>query len=282
MTGISPGTIIASASTQVLSFTGTHFSAGLTVTISPSIGTLSGNAISNLTSTSFQVNATITTNGSYTAVVNSGGEASSPFAFNVQAAPTFTLTGSVREGVPTTFVVIQGATITIQDGPYAGRTTTTDSNGAYQIDGLTGSMNVTAAKSGYNSTTSSVNLSSNQTLNFNLNPPNVTVDETFTGSVDGGSAACQDTAFSTKPCKVTIIPVHNSGVIDATLTWSGGADLDLSLWRGTTLLASSRTASASTEHVSASASGGSNYELHVTYYDGSVIANYTLKVTHPK
>ncbi len=285
VTSVSPATITASASPQTIIVTGTNFAAGLTAVITPIVGTVSGAAISNVTSTSFQVSVTIATAGAYTIVVNSGGQASSAFAFTVQAAPTFTLSGTVRETAPTASVLVSGVTITIQDGSFAGRTATTDTIGAYQIAGLTGSMNVVAAKTGYDTTAASVNLSSgNQTLNFSLNPTAQTLDETFTGTINGGSDTCSDGTL-TKACSIVILAIHNTGLVDATLTWTGGissADLDLSLWRGSTvLLAKSATATA-TEHVSATATSGSNYELHVTYSTGSVPVTYTLRVTHPK
>jgi hypothetical protein len=81
---------------------------------------------------------------------------------------------------------------------------------------------------------------------------------------------------------VRTIPLHHGGVIDATLTWNGTADLDLELWRaGASTEIASSDGVRGTEHVSADVAGGSNYELRVIYYSGATIASYFLRVIHP-
>lgn len=73
--------------------------------------------------------------------------------------------------------------------------------------------------------------------------------------------------------------------LEAVLTWtpsgSSAADLDLSLWRGTTVIARSTSVTQPESVSSAVSSLSGPYSLHVTYYSGSSIANYTLRVTHP-
>jgi len=212
---------------------------------------------------------------------------STPTPTPTPSATTFALTGAVTESAPTTATRITGATITIADGPNAGRTAITDSAGAFLFSGLQQSgFTVNAAAPGYAPTSRSVTLTSNQTIAFGLFPNARSMSETFTGTISGGDAACSggDGTYRDKPCKVITIPVHNAGAIDATLTWSPGsvADLDLSLFSqgSTSAIARSTSATGASEHVSSNLSGGSTYELHVTYYGGSNITNYTVTVTH--
>ena len=79
-----------------------------------------------------------------------GGESTSPTAPTPPTAPapsTFTLTGQVvnQVGIP-----LEGVTIVVLDGPYQGRSTGTRSDGRYVLPDLTGNLNVSARKSGYN------------------------------------------------------------------------------------------------------------------------------------
>lgn len=102
--------------------------------------------------------------------------------------------------------------------------------------------------------------------------------DTVTGNLSGGDGTCSD-GLSQKPCRAYPFHVSSAGSVQASLTWAEGADLDLTLWRGSSLIASSRGVT-HTEAVSSNVSPG-DYELHVTYYSGAVIANFTLTVTHP-
>jgi hypothetical protein len=105
-----------------------------------------------------------------------------------------------------------------------------------------------------------------------------TITQTIAGSVSGGDAPCSDGIF-VKPCRVYGFRLTSAGALFATLSSAESADLDLSLFRGSQLIASSRGVRNS-EAVSANLSP-SDYELRVTYYSGSTIANFTLTVTRP-
>src|SRR5262249_47908260 len=162
----------------------------------------------------------------------------------------------------------------------------TDGAGNYSIGALkSGGFNITVSAPGYQSVSRGVTLSANSTQNFSLLPVFRMLNETLTGSISGGDATCSggDGVFTTKPCKVMRFNVHNDGALTATLDWSPNrvADLDLSLFRGSTMIARSATATGGRETVSASLTAGFVYELHVTYYSGSAITNYTVAVGHP-
>jgi hypothetical protein len=111
-------------------------------------------------------------------------------------------------------------------------------------------------------------------------PPR-TIEENFSGALSGGTTTtCSDGIF-VKPCARFTFTPANSGSLEAVLDWSGSADLDLTLWRGSTLLAEAKSATRRPEIVSSAVSGGVSYSLVVTYYSGSTITNFTLRVTRP-
>jgi CarboxypepD_reg-like domain len=92
---------------------------------------------------------------------------------------TFSLTGAVTGGnvfTGTTPTAILGATVSVIDGPNAGKSTTTDASGKYTFTGLQQSgftVNVSAVD--YVSQSRPVTLTSNQTLNFVLTQPPATI-----------------------------------------------------------------------------------------------------------
>lgn len=195
---------------------------------------------------------------------------------------TFTLSGGVTESEPTTSNKIAGATVAFVDGANAGKTATADSAGNYQITNvLAGAFTVRAGAAGYQEATRPVTISADTSLTIALNPTprNVTTDSS--GTVSGGDTPCSD-GTSEKGCKILMLDIHNPGTLEATLEWENPTtDLDLTLWRGTTLLADSRDEFSLREVVSSSIVTGATYELRVTYYAGSVITPYKLRVTHP-
>ena len=101
---------------------------------------------------------------STTTTVNTAPSATTP-----PVASTFSLTGTISftglgSGIP-------AASVTILDGPNAGRTTQTDNAGAYSFSGLTSAgFNVQISASGFATVTRGVNLASNTTLSVSLLP----------------------------------------------------------------------------------------------------------------
>jgi hypothetical protein len=87
------------------------------------------------------------------------------------APTTFSLTGRVTESAPSAFVAVSGATLSVADGPNAGRTATTNNNGDYQFTGLQGGgFTVSVTAPGYQATSAGINLTGNLTRSFSLDP----------------------------------------------------------------------------------------------------------------
>ena len=97
---------------------------------------------------------------------------------------TWSLTGQVTDS--TTSTPIPGATLSIVDGPNAGKSTTTDSAGNYSLTGLQQSgFTVNVSADGYFSSSKGVTLTSNQTVSFQLTPA---VTFTVSGTVTDGTS----------------------------------------------------------------------------------------------
>ena len=110
--------------------------------------------------------------------------------------------------------------------------------------------------------------------------------ETFTGSISGGSpvfptcgaAALTSTFLEDKPCSTVSVVPNTSGTLTASLTWRGGnSDLDLYLFRGDDRLASSVGVGAE-EEIRSRVSEGMTYQLVVSYYRGSRVEDFMLRV----
>jgi hypothetical protein len=220
-----------------------------------------------------------------------GGDAG-PMAPSITITPTptsspnsFTLTGRVTESAPTQIDGVKGALLTIGDSVNAGRSTSTDAYGFYSISGLqSAGFTLNLSADGYVNTSQAVSVTSNTTMNLQLAPVARQMSHTSTGQLTGTDGTCSDGA-SQKPCRILVFPVHNAGPIDAALTWNPGevADLDLTLFQTGTQapITGSAAAGASPERVSAHVTGGSTYELRVTYRSGRAGTTYTLRVTYP-
>jgi hypothetical protein len=190
------------------------------------------------------------------------------------------LSGGVTESEPTTAKKIPGATVAFVDGTNAGKTATADAEGNYRItDVLAGAFTVRASAAGYQDATRPVTINADTTLVIALNPTPAILTIERTGTVSGGDNRCSDGDFG---CQILTLDIHNPGTLEATLEWENpSSDLDLALWRGTTLLADSQGEFVLEETVSSSIVTAATYELHVIYYAGSVITPYKLRVTHP-
>jgi Carboxypeptidase regulatory-like domain len=82
-----------------------------------------------------------------------GRSPTSPNRIAPATQPIYSLTGIVTEpvGVP-----VEGATVTVADGPYKGKSSRTDGAGHYTLIGVEGSFNVQVDKDGYTSSTKPV------------------------------------------------------------------------------------------------------------------------------
>jgi hypothetical protein len=205
-----------------------------------------------------------------------------PIAAPTSSAP-ISLNGRVTESAPTATTGIEGAVVTITDGPNAGRSGVTNLYGLYSISDLQpGAFTISVAADDYVGTSERVACSASSTSDFQLLPVAKTVTHILTGDIGGDDGTCSDSIYK-RPCRIVVIPVHNVGPVDAVLTWSGGsADLDLSLFQTgvSTPLDRSAASGAGPEQVHASLTTGATYEFRITYAGGTGRANYTLRVTH--
>lgn len=200
---------------------------------------------------------------------------------NLAALPSsFALSGTVSETIPTASTRIAGARVEVMDGPHAGKSAMTAGDGTFRIEGLTGNLNVRITAPNYEDHSVGFDMSQDRTATINIKPVFAPVNQELTGTISGGDTTCSDGTF-TKPCKTINFGLHHNGNIVVDMDWSPGTtDLDLTLWRGGTLIASSKGVT-NRESVSSSGSAGSSYQLRITYYEGGSITNYRIRISRP-
>jgi hypothetical protein len=212
-----------------------------------------------------------------------GGGSTNPPSTN-NPAPSSTIgyvAGTVSETFPTASTAIQDVRVEVIGGTNAGKGVWTSPNGQYTLADLTfAALTLRFSKTGYQSRDVTMNFTATGTMqNTNLNPAPTIITEIQTGEISGGdSSTCGSS--EPLPCHVYTVNVHNAGPLEAKLTWSGGADLDLELYRNDTRIANSSEAGGTEELVSSTVSAGS-YQLRVIYYLGSTITKYTLRIARP-
>jgi len=84
-----------------------------------------------------------------------------------------------------------------------------------------------------------------------------------------------------QPCRTYAFTTTTNGTLQVTLSWSGGVDLDLELWRGTTRVISTLGGAGTAESMSVSLTPGS-YEVRVVYFSGTSGQNYQLQIIRPE
>lgn len=195
---------------------------------------------------------------------------------------TFTLSGRVTETPPTPNTGIGGAVVRITAGPNAGRSATTNQMGFYSIADVSPGSTINVSAQGYVETTRS-NGDGREGANFQLMPVPRTTTTTVSDTLTSQVGTCSD-GVSMRPCHIVTIAIHNSGPLEATLTWQPGDEpnLDLSLFRtgSPNVIARSASPGDDPEHLSANLPAGATYELRITYASGTSAAKYTLKATH--
>ena len=196
----------------------------------------------------------------------------------------FVLDGRVREEAPTADIFIPNATIRVLDGPDAGVTTTSDGNAYYVFrDGVTGgTVNVQVSAAGYETRSQAITgFTANRSVDLFLRPILRIVDETLSGTISGGDAACAG-SIANRPCRRFSFGTHHSGTAEAVLSWNTGVnDLDLELWSGNTRIASSTGVSRNEERVSSTVGPLGSYQWRVVYFSGSTVQAFTLRVRRP-
>jgi hypothetical protein len=110
ITAISPATLTASSTAQLLTFTGTGFQAGMNVALTAvggGINQLSGGLISVSSSTSFQIDVALPNAGTYQIVVtNPNGAISNTYSFQVSGALIQTISHIADGGGWSTFIIL--------------------------------------------------------------------------------------------------------------------------------------------------------------------------------
>jgi hypothetical protein len=198
------------------------------------------------------------------------------------AAPDkFVLSGRVTETPPTVNTGIGRALVRIVDGPDAGKSATTNSMGYYSILDVTPGSAISVSADGYVEMSHPGGNGRDQS-SFQLMPVPATRSSKMSDTLDASVGTCSD-GVSAKPCHIMTIPVHNSGPLEATLSWepAQSANLDLSLFRGDLPQPVYRAATdQAVEQISLEMRGGANIELRVTYRSGTAPVKYSLRVTH--
>ncbi len=218
-----------------------------------------------------------------------GGAATTPTSPTPSERPTpapqpamFSLVGTVAEASPTTIPGLSGARIEVADGPYSGQIATSDNAGAFRIDGISGPLTIRVSRDGYEPGSQRVDVIQNRTVSVALMPNRQDLEYTLTGTLTPADSTCSDGSYQ-KPCAIVALPVHYEGLLEADLDWTpgpGSMDVDLSLWKGAMYIAGS-SQMLKQEHLQYILNAGTMYELHITYYSGSMPAQYTLRIRRP-
>jgi hypothetical protein len=194
----------------------------------------------------------------------------------VPAATTTTITGTVTTSAPT-FAPLAGVTLTVLDGPAAGKSITTTENGGFAFSIVKGPFTVIADKDGYDDQELTIDVAGPQTLRFTLKPQPAEIGAVLTPAM---GAPCPD------PCRrVYALPIHNNGTVSAFITWPAVPAPHVSLWRGDERVSvpgfcvGNHTGSYCMNPVPVS--GGAVYYLRVDGSPATAPLNYHLTVRRP-
>ena len=198
-----------------------------------------------------------------------------------------TLTGRVTEAPPTSTTGLWDATVTLDDGVDSWQSAKTIGGvglGVYTISGLrAGRYRATVAADGFVTMTRGVDIGSDSTIDFQLLPVAVRKNITVSDHLSDQDVACSEGA-QPRPCHIVALPVHNSGLIDATLTWAaGGPALTLSLFQsGSPVpLATPTSLVDGSGRLVTNLEGGAVYEIRVIYASGTGRVAYSLTIAYP-
>lgn len=200
------------------------------------------------------------------------------------AATSVTLRGRVTEPVPTPTTGVEGAIIKVDDGSGTVKSAEANFFGIYSIDGLRpGPIAIEVSANGYVTASRNMFAPADATANFQLALVPKTMTRVIKGYLDPNVGTCSD-GISQKPCNIVVIPVHNPGAIEATLTWSpvtsGSLTVTLFQTGQTTPIARSTAQGDGAQLVTATVAGSADYEFRIVYESGTGRVNYSLTVTH--
>jgi hypothetical protein len=204
------------------------------------------------------------------------------------AAANVTLTGRITEAPPTSSTGVWDATVTLDDGVNRWQSPKTIGGvgrGEYTISGLhIGQFRATVSADGFVGVTQDIGVGPDSTNDFRLLPVPVTKSITLSDRLGDHDGTCSD-GVQPRPCHIIAVPVHNSGSIEATLTWQGATEavLNLLLFEkdGPTPLIQSTPADAAREEIASAVPGGAVYEIRIIYAAGAGTATYSLRVSYP-
>jgi hypothetical protein len=104
---------------------------------------------------------------------------------------TYTLSGYIREdGVASSSTAgepVSGVVVRVTDGPYIDKSSTTGSDGRYEIVGVVGGMTLSATKAGYITLFKSVTVTSDATLDFDVGRETRNISGRITDIVTGAA-----------------------------------------------------------------------------------------------
>ena len=163
---------------------------------------------------------------------------------------------------------IGGSTVTVSDGTTSwssARTFGGAAQGRYTISGLRpGRYDAIVSADKYVSATRTITIAADTTTDFPLLPVPETMSHTFEYQINDGDGTCSDGTQS-RPCRITAIPIHNAGPLDATLSWKAAAPIKLAvtLFQNgqPTPLARSTAVDATSQRMAMNLPGGAVYEL---------------------
>lgn len=135
-----------------------------------------------------------------------------------------TLSGTVSETDPTAATRVAGATVTIIDGAFAGRSATTDASGAFQLDvPSTGAVTLRTRAADYVERTQAITPVDHQAVAIELDPvlQIVTTSSSAAISTGGGCPGYWDYDPYDPVCtSATLLNVHHAGTLTADLRWT--------------------------------------------------------------
>jgi hypothetical protein len=178
------------------------------------------------------------------------------------------------------------ATVTLDDGVDSWRSERTIGGvgrGVYTISGLrAGRYRATISADGFVTATRDVAIASDSTIDFPLLPVATRRSVTVSDHLSDQDVTCSDDA-QPRPCHIVALPVHHSGLIDATLTWTaGGPALTLTLLQaGSPVPIATPTLVDGNGRLVANLEGGAVYEIRVIYASGTGRVAYSLSIAYP-
>ncbi len=178
------------------------------------------------------------------------------------------------------------ATVTLDDGVKTWRSANTIGGvgrGVYTISDLhAGTFRATVSADGFVSATDDVIVGPEATRDFQLLPVPSTKSVELSDRLGDHDGTCSD-GVQPRPCHIVAFPVHNSGSIDATVSWQGGqAVLNLLLFArdGAAPLIQSTPINEGRQGMAGTVSGGDVYEVRIIM-SGVGLAAYSLRVSYP-